>query len=460
MAGIGSRLDRLPVTSVHRIAFAALAFAYFFELGDLNTFAYAAPAIIGAWHINVHTVAVITSASFGGMFIGAMSGGAMASRLGRKRAFILSTLLYSAFSLLNAFAWNVVSLAVLRFITGIGLSSMTVIANTYIGEFFPARVRGRYMGLTMTVGLIGIPATAWVARFVVPIAPWGWRLIFVWGALGIVAALVARRMLESPRWLVVRGRAAEAEASVDRLERVAMAEHGALAAPGGAVDMPVKAAASYANVLRSPHVARTALMTLISVLSTLGFYGFMAWVPTLLYEHGFSVTKSLTYTSVIAICNPIGALIAADLMERIDRKWFNTGVCVLVAICVLLYGVVGTPALIMLMGTLVVIALQGSATGLYIYTSELFSTDVRSLGIGLTYGIGRLTNVAGPLIVAAVYSGVGYVAVFLFVAGCYLVCAAAYGLIGPRTTGRALEAVSPGIIGSEVLDRAQPAAGG
>ncbi len=445
MTGIGARLDRLPVTSLHRVAFAALAFAYFFELGDLNTFAYAAPAIIKEWHIDVHTVALITSASFGGMFIGAMSGGAVANRLGRKRAFITATLVYSLFSLLNALAWDVASLAVLRFITGIGLSAMTVIANTYIGEFFPARVRGRYMGLTMTLGLIGIPATAWVARAVVPAGPWGWRLIFLWGALGGVAAILATRMTESPRWLSMRGRPEEAERLVSRLEQVAKAKYGSLPPPGTRTDMPVRAHASYAAVLRRPHIGRTALMTVISICSTLGFYGFMAWAPTLLYEHGFSITKSLTYVSVIAICNPIGALIAADLMERVDRKWFNTGVSVLVAICVLLYGFVATPALIMVLGTLVVIALQGGATGLYIYTSELFSTDVRSLGIGLTYGAGRITNVAGPFIVAALYAGLGYAAVFIFVAACYLICAAAYGLFGPRTTGLALETVSPGV---------------
>ncbi len=447
MPGIGARLDRLPVTSVHRVAFLALAFAYFFELGDLNTFAYAAPAIIKEWHIDVHTVALITSASFGGMFIGAMSGGALANRIGRKRAFITATLIYSLFSLLNAFAWDVLSLAGLRFLTGIGLSAMTVIANTYIGEFFPARIRGRYMGLTMTVGLIGIPATAWVARAVVPAWPWGWRLIFVWGALGVVAAIVATRMIELPRWLIVQGRLAAAERLAARLEQVATAEHGPLAAPDTRADVPVRTNASYAAVLRQPHLPRTVLMTAMSIASTLGFYGFMAWAPTLLYEHGFSITKSLTYASVIAICNPIGALIAADLMERIDRKWYNTGVSVLVAVCVLLYGFADTPALVMVLGALVVIALQGGATGLYIYTSELFSTDVRSLGIGLTYGAGRITNVAGPFIVAALYGGLGYAAVFLFVAACYLFCAAAYGLFGPRTTGRPLETVSPSAAG-------------
>jgi MFS transporter, putative metabolite:H+ symporter len=442
MASISGRLDRLPMTSAHRTAFAALAFAYFFELGDLNTFAYAAPAVIKQWGISVNTVALITSASFGGMTIGALCGGKLANHIGRRRGFIYSTVLYAAFSFLNAAAWDVASLAVLRFITGIGLSAMTVIANTYISEFFPRHQRGRIMGLTMTVGLIGIPATAWVARFLVPMAPWGWRLVFVWGALGVIAAIIGRAMPESPRWLSVQGRTAEAEAEVARLEQRAVARFGRLSEPQEQPDEPTRPRPPYAALFRQPHLSRTIVLSIISITGTVGFYGFMSWVPTLLFEHGFSVVKSLTFVSVISVCNPLGALLAAGLMERFERKWFNTAAAFLVVVCGLAYGFSSEPTWIIVFGALVVIGLQAGATGGYIYASELFSTDVRSLGTGLTYGLGRLANVAGPFIVAWVYAGLGYEAVFAFVAACYVLRGLGYAIYGPRTTGRSLEEVN------------------
>jgi len=442
MASVGARLDRLPMTAAHRMAFIALAFAYFFELGDLNTFAYAAPALIEQRGIAVSTVALITSASFGGMTIGALCGGKLANRIGRRRGFIYATLLYAGFSFLNAAAWDVASLAALRFITGIGLSAMTVIANTYISEFFPQRLRGRYMGFTMTIGLIGIPATAWVARLLVPLAPWSWRLIFVWGALGVVAAVIGRHMAESPRWLAVQGRGAEAEAVVERLEQLALAQYGALPPPQAQPDEPIRPRPPYAALLRPPHLGRVIVLSVISVTGTVGFYGFMSWVPTLLFERGFSVVRSLTFVSVISVCNPLGALLAADLMERFERKWFNAAASFTVVVCGLAYGFSSDPTWIMVFGALVVIGLQAGATGSYIYASELFSTDVRSLGTGLTYGLGRLANVAGPFIVAWVYAGLGYEAVFAFVAACYVVRGLCYAIYGPRTTGRSLEEVN------------------
>ena len=127
---VAARLDRLPITSFHRQMVKLLGYIFFFELGDLNSFAFAAPAIREAWHLSIYTTGVIVSASFVGMFIGATTGGWFSDRLGRKRALVVTTMWYSGFSLLNAFAWNTTALFVTRLLTGVGLSAMTVVAIT------------------------------------------------------------------------------------------------------------------------------------------------------------------------------------------------------------------------------------------------------------------------------------------------------------------------------------------
>ncbi len=441
---ISARLERLPITSVHRTVFLALSFAYFFEFGDLNTFAYAAPAIIKAWGVTVDTVALVTGAMFAGGVLGAVFGGVVADRIGRKRGLIYSLLLYCGFSFLNALAWNVFTLSATRFGTGAGLASLTIIANTYITEFFPAARRGRYMGLVMTLGLIGIPATAWVSRFVVPLAPWGWRLIFVWGGLGILALVHVLRMPESPRWLISHDRMAEADAEVDTLERIAMAEGASLAPLASVAEPPRYARAGYGGLLRERYLGRTIMLSVISILGTIGFYGFFSWVPTLLFEHGITVVRSLTYSSVMAICNPIGALVAADLVERFERKWFNVWISVVTGICCVAFGLSDNPILIMALGSLTVMVLQAGVVGSYSYTSELYPTELRSQGNGITYGIGRIANVGGPFVIAAVFSQLSYLAVFAFVAGCFVLRGLVF-VFGPVTTGRAIELVSPSL---------------
>ncbi len=451
MSDIRERLDRLPITSMHRRVIAVLAFAYFFELADLNTFGYAATSILGQWHIQIHTVALITSASFFGMFFGSTVGGGLADRYGRKRAFIVSVLIYTVASLANAISWNVASLAFFRLVTGVGLSAVTVIANTYLSEVFPVRARGKSMAIVMTIGLIGIPATAWVARFVIPMAPWGWRIVFIWGALGMLVLPFAMRMSESPRWLLINGRADEAETVVAAYERKATTEFGSLETFRPVVASGVAGAShaekgNFAALFNLFYRGRTIVLLVVWALVVLGFYGFIAWVPTLLVKQGFSVVKSLNYASLIAICNPVGAALALALIERFERKFLFAVFAVFVAIVVTAYGWTFNPTLIVIYGALVVIGIQATTVVTYTYTPEVYPTEVRGAGMGLAYGAGRLANVLGPFIVSALYGAVGYLSVFLYIAVCYLAAAALLGVFGLRVTGRSLETAAAGSV--------------
>ena len=227
-ASASARLDRLPIVSFHRQIMWRLAFIFFFELGSINTFSFAAPAIVKFWNLSISTISFIVSATFVGMFVGATTGGWFSDRVGRKKALTITTVWFAGFSLLNAFVQGPVGLFLTRLLTGVGLSAMTVVGITYVSEMFPARQRGSYQGWIMTVGLIGIPTTAYVARFTIPLATWGWRLVFVWGALGILFPLFAGVLEESPRWYENQGRAAEADAVLDRLEARARKEVGTL----------------------------------------------------------------------------------------------------------------------------------------------------------------------------------------------------------------------------------------
>src|SRR5690349_9681487 len=92
-----ARMDRLPITRAHKIALVTLAFVFLFEFGDLNTFAYVAPALVKHLDFSVKDVAVVTSAAFLGMAIGAVFGGRVSDLIGRKRALLCSTLMFSVF---------------------------------------------------------------------------------------------------------------------------------------------------------------------------------------------------------------------------------------------------------------------------------------------------------------------------------------------------------------------------
>lgn len=432
-----ARLDRLPITSFHRQIIWLLSFVFFFELGSINTFAFAAPAILKAWHLSISTISFIVSATFFGMFVGAMVGGWFSDRLGRKKALILTASWFAGFSLLNAFVIGPIGLFVTRFLTGVGLSSMTVVGITYISEMFPASRRGAYQSWIMMIGLFGIPATAYVARYSIPAAPWGWRLVFVWGSLALLFPLFSSRLEESPRWYENHGRFAEADAVLDRIEAGARAEVGELPPVSDGVHV-VPRKTRFADVVRKKNLPRTFILVLAWIGQTLGLFGFTSWVPTLLVAHGFSLVHSLAWSSVMALAAVPGAGLAALVAEHWERKWWITISALLIAACGMIYGMTFQTIAIIVFGFLVEMFLHAFAPLLYAYTSECFPTEIRNSGVGLTYGCGRLANGFGPLVVALLYNRYGYLSVFIYITACWLLVAVAVGLFGPRTTGRIL----------------------
>nr|QIE08592.1 sugar transport protein [Streptomyces sp.] len=432
-ANSANRLDRLPISRFHKTTLLAIAFAYFFEFADINSFATTAPKLVGLWGVTVSQVAYVTSLSFVGMFIGSIVAGALADRWGRKKTLIRTILFFGFFSFVSVFSWDILSLGVFRVLTSAGLSAMTVVAVIYVNELYPAAVRGKYQAYAMVIGICGTPATNLIASFVVPLNDWSWRLVYLWGALGVVLVLFSRHLKESPRWHESRGDHAAADAVLREIEASVTAEKGPLAEPAEPVEEPPAVKAPVRLLLQKRYLAPTLLLTVLWVTQTIGFFGYSSFAPTLLSAEGFSVEKSVFYIALTTVGAPLGSFLASLVTDRFERKWCLVAFGVVIATCGLLYGLTFDPILIVIFGFLVNLFERGYTALAYAYSPELFDTRSRSLGTGITYGIGRLSNAAGPLIIAALYNRTGYQSVFYFIAGVWMVGAVALAVFGPRT---------------------------
>ena len=246
-----------------------------------------------------------------------------ADRLGRRRAFLLNLAIYSTFTLLGAFATSATMLIVTRFVAGIGIGAELPLVDAYLSELLPPQHRGRYTAVAYTVGFVGVPAVGFLARLLVPRQPFGiegWRWIFVAGSLGGAVIWWLRRQLpESPRWLESRGRVAEAEAIVARLE---------------GDDSPARDQRTPTLSTRAPTMVRrldccfprsmlgrTMVLWVFQIFQSVGYYGFGTLVPLVLASKGFSIVNSLTYVSAVYIGYPLGSALSIPLVERLDRRW-------------------------------------------------------------------------------------------------------------------------------------------
>jgi putative MFS transporter len=464
-SSIAARMERLPLGRFHRRFITLVSLGNFFDLYDIFIVAYIGAALQQSDFLSLKQFSVFVAAGFLGMFFGTIVFGMGSDRLGRRSAFILLLLIYSAFTFAGAFSPSAGWLIALRFCAGIGIGAEIVVVDTYVTEVVPSYARGRYVAITQMAGFCAVPVAAVFSRLLVPthFLMSGWRWVMVIGASGALLTWWFRRRLpESPRWLASRGRLAEADAVMDALERESFSTAAKVSeqkeksrslptrsepsvAALGMTNHRVADAkaerASFGELWRRPYLSRTVMLVLFQSLQTIGFYGFANWAPTFLLKRGVSLLHSLEYTLLIAMVSPLGPLLAVWISDRFERKWTIVVLALLVAGFGLGFGNSIAPAAVIAFGALLTLANYWFSATFHAYQSELFPTRLRATGVGFTYSWSRLSAAFTSLLIGAVLV-YGVPAVFALLAAAMILVAAVVGFLGPRTNGVILEELS------------------
>jgi len=378
------------------------------------------------------------------MFVGAVSLGTIADRVGRRRAFLVTLGIYSVFTLAGALAINASMLIVLRFLAGIGIGAEPPLVDAYLGEMLPPRVRGRYSAIAYTFGFCAVPIVGLLARVLVPLAPFGvagWRWLFVAGGLGAVVVWALRRRLpESPRWLESVGRIAEADA-ITRLIESEVPSDVALAAP--AEERRANASSPGWAVLFHPdYRRRTIVLCVFHLFQTVGYYGFGTLVPLVLAAKGFTIIHSLTYTTVVLIGYPVGSALSVPIVERIDRRWLIVTGAVLMGAFGLALGFAAAPTWIVIFGFSYTVVSNLFSNAFHVFQAEIFPTFMRTTAAGTAYALSRLSSAAMPFVLLPVLNTRGPATMFSVVALAMSVVVLDIAVFAPSTTGRTLEQVA------------------
>src|SRR5258705_4979046 len=227
-AELVGRLERLPFSRWHRNFFVLCFLGVMFDACDFVLFGMALPPVAREFGLNQAQAGLLATVGLVGAFLGALFWGTISDYIGRRTSFAATIGIFSLFTGLVAASWNVLSLAVFRFISNFGLGGEVPVALTLTSEYSPRRIRGRMTGSMMAAFPTGLALAAALAYFIIP--TYGWRTVFVVGVAPAVRLFFVRLgMPESVRYLLSRGRVAEAEATVARIGAQALA--GATAPP-------------------------------------------------------------------------------------------------------------------------------------------------------------------------------------------------------------------------------------
>ena len=199
---------------------------------------------------------------------------------------------------------------------------------------------------------------------------------------------------------------------------------------------------SFAEIWQPPYDRRAIILSVFNFFQTFGYYGFAAWVPTLLIPKGITITTSLEYSFIIAIANPVGPLLGTLIADKIERKWQVCGGAIGIGVFGMLFANATDPAMLIVLGVLVTLCNNLMSYSFHNYQSELFPTRIRSRAVGFVYSWSRLSAALSGLVVAYLLNLGGVNAVFSFIAFAMLIVVISIGGFGPRTRGLALEAIS------------------
>ncbi|MCW3840928.1 MFS transporter [Micromonospora yasonensis] len=449
---IPARIERIPVGRFHYRLAGTLGVGTFFDGFDSTSIAVILTVIIAYFDISTAQAGILVAAGYLGQFLGALVIGALADRFGRRPAFVLSLVTFGVFSAVCALAWSAPSLGVLRAVQGLGLGAEVPVAATLVNEYLGARNRGRiavaYQS-TFNWGLLAAPIVGIVALQGFG-EDAGWRVLLAVGALPVlVAAYAWFRLPESARWLAQRGRRAEAEAYVARMEQEATARGVDLAPP-----QPSPPAANsrlrLGELFAPTYRRRTLMLAALWFLTYFVGYGYAVWMPTLYVRiGGLKTTQALGLTVLLGVLQLAMVYVTAFLADRVGRKPLLTWSFVIMAASGLV-GFVGVGVLAvhtwpMLLATAALFAVGGTAptSALYLYTAELYPTRMRAWATSTCSSVNRLASILSPLLVGALLgTSLGAGPVFLSFALASAVALVVVVMAGIETRRRRLEDIS------------------
>ena len=458
-AEFAARFDRLPPSRTVWTMVILLSLGGVFEFYDLFFTGYVAPGMLHSGLFTPESLGFFSSlgplhvagfgtfvfSTFAGLWVGTLAFGQIADRCGRRPVFTWSLIWYVLCTTIMAFQTTGLGLNLWRFAAGIGIGIELVTIDTYISELIPSGERGRAYAVNQVITFSAVPVVAFLAYVLKDSRPLGldyWRVVILIGSSAAVVVWFLRRNIpESPRWLARHGRIEQAERILSDIEQRVATEKGvALSAPRP-LHMEKEGRGSLAEVLRRPYLKRTVAMSIFNMAQVIGFYGFAAWVPTLLVSRGVHVTASLAYAFVIALANPIGPLLGVWFADKVERKTQIVASLLTMGVVIALFSQASSTAWLIALGIVFTLASNIMSFAYHGYQAELYPTRVRARAVGFVYSWSRLSAAFAGLAIGVLLHGYGVPGVAAFI-GVSMLVAIAMIAVGPRTRGLALEDIS------------------
>jgi MFS family permease len=460
---IPSRLDRLPWSRFHLLIIAALGITWMLDGLEVT--------IVGAMggvlqssqtlHLSPSEIGLVASCYVAGAVCGALVFGWLTDRFGRQKMFYATLGLYIIGVGLSAFAWNFLSFALFRAITGAGIGGEYASVNSAIDEMMPARLRGRLdlmiNGTYWLGAAVGAGATLVLLNTRFFTINMGWRLGFGIGAVMALGILLLRRFVpESPRWLVTHGQVEAAEAAMRDIE--ARAEDGSHQKLSGEIKyLKIQPRRSFgirliAKLMFGEYHTRS-LLVFVLMMAQAFLYNALFFTYALVLVRFYSIRPAGAgmFLLPLAAGNFLGPLVLGRLFDTIGRRQMLAATFGISGILLVISGYLFAIDMLNAMTqtlawSIIFFFASAASSAAYLTASEIFPLEMRALAIALFYALGTAAGgIIGPTLFGmligtgsrwVLFGGYGAAALLM------LFAAAIAFVFGVNAEGRSLEDVA------------------
>jgi MFS transporter, AAHS family, 4-hydroxybenzoate transporter len=399
---VGAVLDEGQFGGYQKLLVFATAMTIILDGFDNQVMGGAIPVLMREWHKTRPEFAWVLTAGMVGMMVGGAIGGVLGDKIGRRAALLGSVVTFGVLTVGVAFAQDIPTLVVLRFLAGLGLGGAMPTATAISSEYVPKRRRPVAVTLTVICVPLGGAFAGWIGGYILP--RYGWRVLF--GVGGVIPLVLATFLFwalpESPRYMAkLQARWGDLRALLRKLGHDV---------PDDATFVDSHEAttkrASVAELFVPEYFWDTVALLGCFLFCFFGAYLGTNWVPSMLDRAKFDVGTASYGLLAWNLGVLVFALLAAFVIPRIGSRMTMLTLCGgAIAGCVVLATMNITPSEVMPVFIMLGITgglVNATQTTMYALAANVYPTSIRGTGVGTTVAFGRIGGVLSPNIGAPV----------------------------------------------------------
>ncbi|WP_227611018.1 MULTISPECIES: MFS transporter [unclassified Acinetobacter] len=397
---VNQMIDESKLTPFHWRVIILSTLIIIFDGYDLVIYGVALPLLMKEWAIDPVTAGFIGSVALFGMMFGALIFGTMADKLehlniSRKKVIAVCIILFSLCTVLCGLSKTTTQFAIFRFLAGVGIGGVMPNVIALVSEYAPKKFKSFFVTLMFSGYAIGGMVAAALGSVLVPV--YGWKIMFMIAGIPLIILLPLMKLLPDSIDYLVRKKKDEAVRYI--LSRLVPSyqnqpDHVFVlnASNQTQAEAPVKMIFKEQRAFSTVMFWCSIFMTLIMV------YALGNWLPKLMIEAGYNLSKSLVFLFSLNVGGMIGSILGGYLGDRYNVKYVTMALLLLGAVSLSLLSFQFDSVVLYFLIACAGAASIGTQIMLLAYMARFYAPNVRSTGIGWGLGMGRVGAILGPIL--------------------------------------------------------------